>query len=509
MSSAITHSKPMSKHSADYLPGPIASALLAASPLLALLVFAPANIYLGNQAEFEFQHVVILHLCLLHLAAVMGFYLLFQVLPSLRKPFSYPLAVVGVLLFVIYLFAPAPTAARLHAGIYFVKQSTDWALFEVGVLLALWAVVKFCPAPKLVDVASLLCLLVGVAVPVAVIYENAQTDASVADWAQASRASPATAKDAPNVYHLIFDAFDGHLLAGIIDGFQLESSLAGFVWYPNARSNYATTRRSFPSFMTGRLYNNAVLDETGEKLARTEGLVKTFAAMDYKVTQYNAHHINNHLLSHERHSNRSIESRIYGRLRHMVQLLDLSALVLAPQLLKSFTHFDGRGVFSHWLLRTQFASADWTRNPPLLSLMLLDQMLADEPGRPARGQYVNAHFLVPHAPESLNAKCQYAPTMRRVREHLIEQTVCTVTKIREIADTLRKLNRFRNAMIVIHSDHGNLQLLRPLLLVKYPGAESEPFRIDRQQVQLIDIAPSILEAIGVEHEDLDGESIRR
>ena len=492
----------------QFVPGPISSALLASLPLLVLLVLAPAHIYVGNQADFDYKHVVIFHLSLLHLFAVLGFYLVFRTIPRLRKPISYPLAVTGVYLSVVQLFAPSPTGAQLHAGIYFVEESSKWALFEVGVLLALWALVRFCPASTLVRIASLFCALLSVAVPGLVAYEAARADESVAGWEKAASASPAGSNDSPNIYHLVFDGFDGMLFERIVSELELESSLAGFVWYSNAVSKHTSTYLSFPSFMTGRLYDKATLDKAGGRLTRTEGLVKTLASNGYKVTQYNAYYINNHSLAHERHSTTSIEADVYGHLRRLVQLLDLSALLVAPQVLKAQMAIDGRGLFSHWFLRTRHAYADWTRNPPLLSLMLLDQFLEDEPRRSARGQYVSAHFLIPHAPQSLNAQCQYAPAMSRVAVHVAEQTICTVMKIREIADTLRGFDRFRGAMIVIHSDHGTLRRDRPLMLVKYPGAQTEPFQIARHEVQLIDVAPTILDALGLEHADLDGVNLQ-
>jgi len=472
------------------------------------MVLAPANIYIGNQPDFDFQHVVIFHLSLLHMIIVLGFYLVFRTIPRLRKPISYPLAVTGVFLFTIYMFAPSLTDARLHAGIYFVDESSKWALFDAGVLLALWILVRSFPASKLVNIASLFSALLCVAVPSVVAYEAARADESVANWVNVSSTSPAEIIESFNVYHLVFDGFDGSLFERIVSDLDLKTSLAGFVWYSNAFSNYNSTYLSFPSFMTGRLYKKATLDKLRGKLTRTEGLVKTLASNGYRVTQYNAYHINNHSLAHERHSTASIETKAYGHLRQLVQLLDLSALVVAPQVLKEQTAIDGRGPFSHWFLRTRHAYADWTRNPPLLTLKLLDQLLVDESRRATHGQYVTAHFLIPHAPESLNAQCQFVPEMNRVLVNLAEQTICAATKIQEIANKLRELDRYRDAMIVIHSDHGTLRRGRPLILVKYPGAESEPFRIARHEVQLVDIAPTILDATGLDHVDLDGVNLQ-
>ena len=46
--------------------------------------------------------------------------------------------------------------------------------------------------------------------------------------------------------------------------------------------------------------------------------------------------------------------------------------------------------------------------------------------------------------------------MRGLIEQLPEQQIRTVANIRAIADTLRQHNRFQDALIVIHSDHGTL-----------------------------------------------------
>jgi len=132
-------------------------------------------------------------------------------------------------------------------------------------------------------------------------------------------------------------------------------------------------------------------------------------------------------------------------------------------------------------------------------------MIADEAERPARGQYVNGHFLLPHLPSVLSAECEYQPK-RHVRSHvtLVAQSMCTVTKLTEFVGALRRLGRFQDAMIIIHADHGTLRRERPLLLVKYPRREAEPFEIAPHVVQLADIAPTIHESLGLEHTRFDG-----
>ena len=490
-------------------PGAVQSALIASLPMLVLLVITPAQIYIGNQPYFDHRYDVVFDLSIVYTVVLFFFYLMFRAIPWLRKPVGYPLAVAGMLLCVVALIAPSPVAELLRGRIGGIASSPAWAAFDIGILLLLWVLVRHSPEETLVRVATLFCALAALAVPAGVAYEALKTEDSVIGWSGSAITSPTEIRNSPNVYHFILDGFEGMLFGRIVSELRLVSSFDGFVWYSNAYSNYTSTRLSLPSSMTGQIFDEeAIDDEAAGEMLRTGGIVEILASNGYSVAQYNAYFINNHKLANERHSTASVEAEAYGGLRHIMQLLDLSLLLSAPQVLKPATTVDGRGLFSHVFLENGRAIADWSRNPPILSLMLFARLMEHEPRRPAQGQYVNGHFLIPHAPMVMSAECGYQPARNSTRVALVEQTMCTVIRLAEFVGLLRRLARFEDAMILVQSDHGTIRRDRPLLLVKYPGRNTEPLVVADHPVQLVDIVPTILDELGIDYSGMDGVSLK-
>ena len=489
----------------EYDPGPTRCTLIASLPFLVLLVLTPAHIYLGNQQYFDHRHIIVIHIWAAYLVIPLAVYLLFRWGPRLRKPLAYPLAVLGVFLCGVYLFTPTTVGEPPpQDGIRNILEPVAWSAVDIGIWILIWVAIRRLPERALVDIVAMFSVFLSIAAPALVIIESLRADPAVSRWADSTLPAPPLNQELPNIFHLVFDGFEGFLLPRIVSEPQFTSTFAGFTWYQNALSNYTVTSLSFPSFMIGREFDMFVTPKSAGRLGRSEGLIKTLSSNGFRVRQYNAYFINNHQSSHERFSTASIETELYGNLRHMVQLLDLSLLVAAPTALKTETVINKRGLFSHWFFRNKRAIADWTRNPPLLSLLMFSRLIDDLPQTTPHGLYLNAHFLLPHSPKTLTPSCNYEPSRDNTMMPHLEQTVCTTIKIGEFLDTLRNLDRFRDAMIVIHSDHGDILRRRPLLLVKYPGRSQEPLEVARYQVQLLDIAPTILKAVGLEDTGLSG-----
>jgi len=82
---------------------------------------------------------------------------------------------------------------------------------------------------------------------------------------------------------------------------------------------------------------------------------------------------------------------------------------------------------------------------------------------------------------------------------------------------LEELGRFDNSFVVVHGDHGGFYLLenntlipsestsrQALLLIK-PIGNSLPFTVSDSEASLMDIAPTLLEALAVDHDlEFDG-----
>ena len=197
------------------------------------------------------------------------------------------------------------------------------------------------------------------------------------------------------------------------------------------------------------------------------------------------------------------------------------------------------------------------------SIRQFERMLADESRRPARGQYVFYHGLIPHAPYLMDERCEIravvesenpGPQSRALSEDGDPEywafAECANALIKRLTRTLDRLGRLQDAMIVVHADHGDLRFVlgprhtgkpvefaldpiarryqtpdeayqdvslawselhagdsarwRPvaievassgLLLIRFPG--DRPFTRDSRPVQMIDLAPTILDHFGL------------
>jgi hypothetical protein len=178
---------------------------------------------------------------------------------------------------------------------------------------------------------------------------------------------------------------------------------------------------------------------------------------------------------------------------------------------------------------------------PYFSVQQFLRVLDDESSRPATGQYIFWHVILPHGPFVLDHECAYIGriaeaerTPQADQERYLEQAQCANKLMTLLMDKLASLGRLDDALIIVQADHGNyfhpadLGMLYPydpldisvphvdsvkgdsstwsseiievkasaLLLVKFPG-QSTASRSDKP-VQMIDIAPTILHYFGIE-----------
>jgi len=414
---------------------------------------------------------------------------------------------VAILLLSSYLLSPSPIGKLIDPGLWDFEEHWTGFGIELLTLVIIVAALRYGKRNAIAETTAVVFGLITVCAPITVIIiGNLSTD-SVKHWENGQKQTQAKSAPGPNVYHLIFDAYDGKLFSRVVEEEQLADLFRGFVFYENAMANYSWTQLSIPSTMIGKKLDSRITIEGVRSIARTSGLINTLDKRGYRVSQFSAHFINNHEQTHFRRSTVSLETELYGNFRHLVQLLDLSLFMSAPSRLKAETTINGRGPFSHWFLRYTNNIADWTRNTPWLSLALFEETIRSLNTMPRHGQYVWGHYLIPHVPAYLSANCGYEPERERKQPALIDQIVCVTRKIGEFAQVLRSHGAFEDALIVIHSDHGTLDKTRPLLLVKYPGEHSEPLKVARHHVQLLDVMPTILGTLEMPLESSEGEPL--
>jgi arylsulfatase A-like enzyme len=173
----------------------------------------------------------------------------------------------------------------------------------------------------------------------------------------------------------------------------------------------------------------------------------------------------------------------------------------------------------------------------------LDQLVAEEPMREPGGQYVFVHLIMPHGPYLRDNTCRYVGPREPSPEAVDAQYECALATIDRINQTLSRLQRYDESLIIIHSDHGtpraadcarwdgdfpydstvawvNVDETPPevvphqqldcssgvLFLLKRPHARA--FTTSDLPVQLIDVAPTVADFFSLEpSQEWEGTSL--
>lgn len=320
---------------------------------------------------------------------------------------------------------------------------------------------------------------------------------------------------APNVYHLLFDEYDTRFFLRTLTP-EVEHALRGFTFFRQALSTAGRTQGSLPAVFTGR----AVRDEHAWTALNSE---RSFL---YWLRQagYRTHGYLPLLWSFEQ------ELFDHARYHFPKQKVDHSRLFLGTWLGAHLPEAVWTWTGPQAWITDLAAGRQLPVSTPLVSLAAMGTAEEQEPQRPASGQYVFVHVLIPHGPYVLRSDCSARPDITSRHPTAgspIDQARCATARIVAWVALLERLGRLDDALVVIHADHGapfdwssgdpvwippqrqqGLEL-RSLLLVKAPGApRSESLRVSDLPVTLLDVAPTILAQTGTAHQmDLAGRPL--
>jgi hypothetical protein len=162
------------------------------------------------------------------------------------------------------------------------------------------------------------------------------------------------------------------------------------------------------------------------------------------------------------------------------------------------------------------------------------ELLKEEENLPDRGRYTFVHLLTTHSPYVLEPDCSYNISgwdiSRTSRDGSYQ---CALQLISQFVETLKKLNRYDNSLVVIQADHGNgvfingerlqgtpvvddktkklwdQRRVKALLLIKPPGKNGKDnFEVSQSETMLVDLFPTIMDMLGIKTNlELDGISL--
>lgn len=339
-----------------------------------------------------------------------------------------------------------------------------------------------------------------------------------ADWISIPPVSP-TKVAHPNVYHIILDGFRGSMFPSALKEAGLgNADFPGFTFYPKNRSNSDGTQASTPVFLTGTLYRGGSFRAWHNSWNDT-GIfreVKTQLGTDIKAYSSGAYY--------------QLTRWIQGRRvmkpdsvrRHRDVILHLALARATPSFARTSIYHDGSGLFSRWLISITVAG-DSRLDP-------LELLITDDATRPSSGEYVFSHLYFPHGPFLVDRSGNASRSAS-----LLSQSAYALRRTADFLATLRKSGRYKDSIIVIHSDHGwgdqvpatdgewvpeGIQIetwrrsaqeldnwTSALLLIKPAGSEENPLLISPRSTQLLDLPNTIYDLVGLPQNAPEGKSV--
>jgi hypothetical protein len=452
-----------------------------------------------------------------------------------------------------------------------------WLALAVDAAIVLAVVAGAVAAPwrglRAVAAAAGLTLLVHDGGAHAAFVRGLQPDLLVgAGTARLTTGWAAPASGPGNVYHLLFDAYHSEAFPYSV-GEAAPRRFPGFTYFTRFNSNFPHTSSAEPALIHGRVPQAGMSIEQWPDVAMRDGLWADLTRHDVGVWLYPYGRWLCYQAAVNCLTSMDLE-RDAGATTTRDALVDLWFLRLLPASIERRLSAAGdgeRGRFSvtstaRTLMHGRPVSPQArTESGDLptqyFNLKQFDALLADESARPARGQYVYYHALIPHHDYMLNAQCDLVAEPRYAPAEYWAFVDCANLMIERLVDRLRQLGRLDESLIVVHADHGDPnflvapdewmprdprlaldpiartyqpaddtyrtrfttdimegdsaawrsiaveQLSSALLLVKLPNART--YAEDTSPVQLLDIAPTVLAHFGAPAAAYSGLALSR
>ena len=326
-----------------------------------------------------------------------------------------------------------------------------------------------------------------------------------------------TREDLPNIYHLILDGYQADFFPQTLSS-EYRAVLDGFVNYRNNVALYPVTNMSLPSIFSGkrRPEDLSSLEYMRRAFNTDASFLYWLKRAGYKTLAYGPKvyefdlELFDHMTFHQHNPGAEalveMNTATFKRLWFWANSPRLfTRLLLSTEWFFQFGEDDLKLVKNRNFLPFSV---------PITSYLSFENYLDQEALLPARGRYTLIHLVIPHSPEVLSSDCSYDSGGRATSQ--LEQSGCATKLLVKFVERLRELNRLDDSLVIAHADHGAYDAnskagthsadsvsLGALLLIKPIGGQGEMATSEAKST-LVDLAPTLLKAVGVEHE-LNGE----
>ena len=470
---------------------------LLPTPLL-LFVSSAADIYVKNQSLLQYQYQVLTPLAELSLLTLLVG-LACTALSRYHAVFRFLLWAYYLLGAVFLLFAFFRGFQATLPGVEVLYTTAAGMAFWPALLIAATLVFgRRAPSPQVLQAVAGFGVILF-AYEGGVLFYNIWNYSSPVVPAIETR-SQTSPPDLPNIYHFIFDAYQTDLLEHTLND-EATKQLAGFVFFPENKAEWASTPMSLATIFSGRdyLYDRPSGDYTAHAFTSEASFLYWLKSKSYQTVAY-------------------IPNAWSGRVDFFDRVVQHDDAAMDELLLMNSEAFWNLWIYgnSPALLRDTVMKSSWfaglndddlenLRNGKLLpaswtvtSSIGFQRMMEEERNLSPRGRYTLAHVIIPHYPLKLRADCSY--DVGSSKTEAIEQAHCAQKLILDFTNLLKDLGRFDDSLILIHGDHGGPHRTRngelvatdrsrsldSVMLVKPIGAPSQG------ELEISDLRTSIL-----------------
>jgi hypothetical protein len=314
----------------------------------------------------------------------------------------------------------------------------------------------------------------------------------------------------PDIYHVVFDELQVNLFEAELTD-EIRAQLKGLIWFRNATTPYGRTAMALSSLFSGVPYDyrEPAIDYVQRAFHSPQSLLGQLKSMGYQTIGF----------VHELFPRRSAVpyDQIY---RHE----ELQKIASAGESRSMFAAVWFYGSLPRSISRRLIREGDFTqlqnhtllpRREAFASVQSFRRFMEWE-GKTHRkgGRYIFIHLLLPHGPFVVGRDCAYHETVTPA-----DQVACSVHELVEFLQFLDGQGRFKDALLILHGDHGAGMVdeggtlveaqdhyygprysslrSRPAVLIKPAGVgRTRELQIDPRPMDLFDLYPTVLASLG-------------
>ncbi|MFK8011969.1 MAG: sulfatase-like hydrolase/transferase [Marinicellaceae bacterium] len=354
---------------------------------------------------------------------------------------------------------------------------------------------------------------------------NSKTENQVHEESKTYDASVYEFSSKQNIIHILADGFQADIVKQVLDeNPDLADEFYGFDFFKNHLGRFQGTSPTIPSIFNGQFfdlekgYTHSKNIENLKKHSYTNLLYEAGFQLDFApISPLHCHeearNCDSFSFNDLKPKGYEVKTSIISRI---LLLLDVSLFRHTPMAIKQDIYNEGSWFFS---LKH---STDLSSIPhPVISEWTEHMKVTTD--RPVYKWY---HFIGTHIPAFWDSNCHFIGRQPQERKAYLAQTECVLKGISSLVNKLKEENIFDKTTIIINGDHGcniaandmigetsnsslyNDKLFgtaRPVFMIK-PPSSNKPLTYNNSYTTLEDIAPTILESVGIEKYEFEGVS---